>query len=384
MGTGVPPQACASQYKPHPTETMKAAVWMDPWNIEIRDVAKPVITEPADAIVQITHNTICGSDLHLYTGEPKDYTRKGMIMGHEAIGFVTEVGFDVNYLQIGDRVIILPIIACGKCQYCERKEFSFCDTTNPSKTMEKLYGHRLSGAFGYSDVMGGYPGDQAEYCRVPNADLTCVKVPADTEPKKLLALADVTTAAWHGCELAGVGEGDIVGVWGCGPVGLSIQRLALLRGASRVYAIDKDSQRLQIAEVYGMIPVDVTRHPNVSDYILSVQPHGLDCGIEASGFRSTNTSKHVAMRTMRMETDSGDTVHAVLKSTRKSGRVALIGDFFLGTNDFPIGMMMQKGITIRGDEFENIGKYYKMFSHHQIPGGLKVCLTTVHGRGMCS
>jgi threonine dehydrogenase-like Zn-dependent dehydrogenase len=327
---------------------MKAAVWMNPWNIELRDVAKPVTTEPADAIVRITHNTICGSDLHLYAGELKDYTRQGMIMGHEAIGFVAEKGSDVKQVEIGDRVIILPIIACGKCSYCERKEFSLCDRTNPSKKMEGQYGYRISGSFGFSDTMGGFPGDQAEYCRVPNADLTCIKVPVHTDPKKLLGLVDVTTAAWHGCELAEVGKGDIVGVWGCGPVGLSIQRLAMIRGASKVYAVDKDPNRLKIAETYGMIPVDVVPHSNVSDYILSVQPHGLDCAIEASGFRSINTTKHLAMRTTGAETDSGDTVHAVFKSTRKGGHVALIGDFFYGTNDFPIGMVMQKGITIRG------------------------------------
>ncbi|KAI7967960.1 hypothetical protein EIK77_000701 [Talaromyces pinophilus] len=216
--------------------------------------------------------------------------------------------------------------------------------------MEAKYGYRLSGILGSSELMGNYSGDQAEYCRVPNADLTCIKAPDDIPPKELLGLADATTSAWHGCELAEVGKGDIVGVWGCGAVGLSIQRLAKLREASKVFAVDKDQTRLQIAKSFGMIPVDVVAHPNVSDYILSIQPHGLDCGIEASGFRSINTPKHAAMRYMKAESDSGDTVHAVLKSTRKGGHIALIGDFFWGTNDFPIGMLMEKGITVRGGQ----------------------------------
>ncbi|KKA21766.1 Formaldehyde dehydrogenase [Rasamsonia emersonii CBS 393.64] len=391
----------STAYKPHPTETMKAALWMGTRNIEIGEVAKPTITDPADAIVHITHTSICGSDLHIYEGELNDSMRKGMIMGHEAIGIVEDVGDQVRRLQPGDRVIILPIIACGQCEYCVRQEYSLCDSTNPSRDMEATYGHRLSGIFGYSDLMGGYAGDQAEYCRVPNADLTCVKAPKDVDPKKLLGLADVTTTAWHGCELAEVGKGDVVGVWGCGPVGLSIQRLAKLRGASKVYAVDKDPQRLKIAEDFGMIPIDVSLHPDVADYILSIQPHGLDCGIEASGFRSTNSPKHAAMRAIGVERDSGDTVHAILKSTKKGGRMALIGDFLYNTNDFPIGMLMEKSITVRGgqlaaqkyhpfllnmvlegkydpswvftyeDEFENISDDYRRFARHGIPGGLK-------------
>ncbi|KAE8548343.1 hypothetical protein TMatcc_010848 [Talaromyces marneffei ATCC 18224] len=398
------------QYKPHSTETMKAAVWLGRRQIEIVKVAKPSITELADAIVRITHTTICGSDLYIYEGDLDRSMEKGRIMGHEAIGFVEKVGSAVSRLKVGDRVIILPIIACGQCQYCKKQQYALCDTTNGSEEMEAKYGHRLSGTLGSSELMGGYSGDQAEYCRVPNADLTCIKAPDDIRAKKLLGLADVTTSAWHGCELAEVGKGDIVGVWGCGAVGLSIQRLAKLRGASKVFAVDKDQTRLQIAESFGMIPVDVVAHPNVSNYILSVQPHGLDCGIEASGFRSINTPKHAAMRYMKAETDSGDTVHAVLKSTRKGGHIALTGDFFWGTNDFPIGMLMEKGITVRGgqhfgskyyphllnlviegkydpswmftydDEFENISEDYRLFARHQIPGGLKVCLTTEYGR----
>jgi threonine dehydrogenase-like Zn-dependent dehydrogenase len=329
---------------------MKAAMWMGTRTIEVGTVPRPTITEPADAIIHVTHTTICGSDLHMYEGELNEAMRKGMIMGHEAIGIVEEIGSKVSRLRVGDRVIILPIIACGACEYCSRQEYSLCDNTNPSKDMERTYGHRLSGIFGYSDLTGGYPGDQAEYCRVPNADLTCVKAPMDVAPKKLLGLADVTTTAWHGCELAEVGKGDVVGVWGCGPVGLSIQRLAKLRGASKVYAMDKDPQRLKFAEDFGMIPIDVSVHPNVADYLLSIQPHGLDCGIEASGFRSTNTTKHASMRAMGIERDSGDTVEAVIKATKKCGHVALIGDFFFNTNDFPIGMMMEKAITVRGGQ----------------------------------
>lgn len=319
-------------------------------SIQVGTVPKPTITDPSDAIVHVTHTTICGSDLHMYEGELNDAMQKGDIMGHEAIGFVEEVGSNVKRLQKGDRVIILPIIACGECQYCKRQEYSLCDTTDPSKEMEKMYGHRLSGILGYTHLCGGYPGDQAEYARVPIADLTCVKAPKDVDAKKLLGLADVTTTAWHGNELAEVGKGDIVGVWGCGPVGLSIQRLALLRGAKKVYAVDKDPLRLQLAESFGMTPVDVSAHPEVADYILSLQPHGLDRSIEASGFRSTQKPPHAAMRAIGLERDSSDMISAAIKATRKGGNIALIGDFFFNTNDFPIGAMMEKGLTVRGGQ----------------------------------
>lgn len=199
-------------------------------------------------------------------------------------------------------------------------------------------------------ITGGYPGDQAEYCRVPNADLTCVKSPKDVDAKKLLGLADVTATAWRGCELAEVGEGDVVGVWGCGVVGLSIQRLAKFRGAREVYAIDKDVNRLKIATSFGMIPVNVDDHPDPADYILSVEPHGLDRGIEASSFRSTNTTAHATMRALGVEGDSSDTASAVIKATRKGGNVALIGDFFFTANNFPIGMLMEKALTLRGGQ----------------------------------
>jgi len=406
----VPEPVYTTGYKPHPSEKMKAALWTGTKSIKLGEVPKPTITAPKDAIVHITHCTICGSDLHMYAGDMNKVMQKGLIMGHEAIGIIEEVGPEVKNLKVGDRVIILPVIACGECFYCRRNEFSLCDRTNPSKELEQMYGHRLSGIFGYSMITGGYPGDQAEYCRVPNADLTCVKAPKNVDAKKLVGLADVTPTAWHGCELAEVGEGDVVGVWGCGAVGLSIQRLAKLRGAHKVYAIDKDANRLEIAKSFGMIPVNVREHPDPADYILSMEPHGLDRGIEASGFRSTNSAAHTTMRALGVEGDSSDTVSAVIKATRKGGNVALIGDFFFTANNFPIGMLMEKAITLRGgqlyaekyfpflldivvegkydpsfmftheEKFENISHSYDAFFNHKVPGGLKVCLATAFGR----
>lgn len=290
------------------------------------------------------------SSSSMYVGEMNAAMEKGDIMGHEAIGIVEDVGSGVSKLNKGDRVIILPVIACGECFYCKKEEYSLCDRTNPSKEMEATYGHRLSGIFGYSHLTGGYPGDQAEWCRVPNADLTLVKAPKDIDAKKLLGLADVTTTAWHGCELAEVDEGSVVGVWGCGPVGLSIQRLSFFRGAKKVYAIDRDEDRLELARSFGAIPINVKDHKDVADYILSIEEHGLDKGIEASGFRSSSSVAHAAMRAVGLERDQGDTISAIIKATRKCGNIALIGDFFFETNNFPIGALMEKTITLRGGQ----------------------------------
>ncbi|KXG54264.1 Branched-chain amino acid aminotransferase II [Penicillium griseofulvum] len=397
-------------YTPHPTKMMKAAQWMGARNVEVGVVPKPKITEPSDAIVQITHCTISGSDIHLYDGELKDAMEKGDILGQEAIGLIEEVGPNVKTLKPGDRVIILPVISCGTCEYCQRQQYSLCDNTNPSREMEAAYGHRLGGKLGYSRLCGGYPGDQAEYCRVPHADLTCVKAPHDLDARKLLGLTNVVTTAWHALELAEVRDGDVVGVWGCGPIGLAVQRMAKLRGAKKVYAMDKDAQRLRIAEDFGMTPVDVDAHPDVAEYILSIQEQGLDRSIEASGHRTEQSAEFPAMRAIGLERDSSDTLAAIVKATRKGGNVALVGDFFFTTHDFPIGPLMQKALTLRGgqtwpqkyypflmdlvvqgsldpswmftyvDEFENIAQMYKKFSEHEIPGKLKVCLVTAFGR----
>lgn len=200
---------------------MKAATWTGTKSITLDTVPRPTITAAKDVIVHITNCTICGSDLHVYAGEMNSAMEKCLIMGHEAIGIVGEVGPEVKSLKEGDWVGICPVIACGEFFYCKCKEFSLCNTANPTREMEAIYGHRLLGIFGYSRLTGGYPGNQAEYFRVPNADLVCVK--------------------------------------------------AKFCGAKRVYAIDKDPNRLKLAKSYGMIPTDVNAHSDPADYILSIE-----------------------------------------------------------------------------------------------------------------
>ncbi|KAH6970203.1 chaperonin 10-like protein [Fusarium avenaceum] len=338
---------------------IKAALWKGIKSIELGDIPKPTITAPNNAIIHITHYTIYGSDLYIYNSDLNRVIEKGLIIGRKAIGIVKEVGPLIKNIKLGDRVIILPIIAYGDYFYCKRKEYSLYDRTNPSKKLD------------YSLITGGYTGDQAEYCRVPNADLTYVKAPRDIAATKLVGLANVTPTAWHGYKLADIGKGDIVGVWGYSAVGLSIQCFAKLRGARRVYAIDKDANRLDITESFGIIPININNHPAPADYILSIKPHGLDRAIEASGFRSTRSATHTAIRALGVKGDSSDAIYSAIKATRKGGTIALIGDFFYTTNNFPIEMLIEKAITLRRGRLYAQKSYSDFFSH-KLPGGLKL------------
>ncbi|KAJ5787646.1 Branched-chain amino acid aminotransferase II [Penicillium paradoxum] len=396
-------------YNPDPTKMMKVAQWMGTRDIKVGAVPKPKITDPSDAIVQITHCTISSSDLHIYEGKLDNAMEKGDILGQEAIGLVDEVGPNVKTLKPGDRVIILPVIACGSCPHCQRQEYSLCDQTNPSAEMEAAYGYRLAGKLGYGRLCGGYQGNQAEYCRVPNADLTCVRAPHHLDARKLLGLTNVVTTAWHALELAEVQTNDVVGVWGCGPVGLAVQRLAKLRGAKTVYAMDRDPQRLRIAEGFGMTSVDMGARSDVGEYILSIQDQGLDRSIETGGVWNLREPQH-ACSPIGLEGKCEDALAAIIKATRKGGNVALMGNMLFATHDFPIGSLMQKALTVRGgqtwpqkyypylmdlvvegtidpswmftyeDEFENIADLYQRVAQRQIPGGLKVFLVTAFGR----
>lgn len=170
---------------------MKAAQWTGTKSVTVGEIPRPTITVPKHAIVHITHCCICGSDLHMYGGEMNQAMQEGDIMGHEAIGYVHEIGPEVQKIKAGDQVIILPVIACGDCFSCKEQQYSLCDKTNPSRMMENLYGHRLSRIFGCSHLTSGYPGDQAELCRVPNADLVLIKCPEDMPAKTFVSFADV-------------------------------------------------------------------------------------------------------------------------------------------------------------------------------------------------
>ncbi|HZZ64208.1 MAG TPA: alcohol dehydrogenase catalytic domain-containing protein, partial [Candidatus Baltobacteraceae bacterium] len=235
---------------------MKAVVWNGPHDIRVETVRDPEIINPRDAIVRVTATAICGSDLHLYNGFMPTM-KPGDVLGHEFMGIVEEVGPAVRNLRPGNRVVVPFTIACGSCEPCLREQWSLCDNSNPNAGLaERLYGYSCAGLFGYSHLFGGYSGGQAEYVRVPFADLGPLEVPDEIPDERLLYLTDIFPTGYMAAENADIKEGDVVAVWGCGPVGQFAIRSALLLGAERVIAIDRIPERLQMAAAAGAQTVD--------------------------------------------------------------------------------------------------------------------------------
>jgi len=226
---------------------MKANCWMSPNKVEVQDVPDPSILSDRDAIVRITSTAICGSDLHLLDGYVPTMQR-GDILGHEFMGEVVETGPDVRNLHVGDRVVVPFPIACGACLACEAQMFSLCENSNPNAWIaEKLMGHPPAGVFGYSHMMGGFAGGQAEYVRVPFADVGPLKVPDGMPDEKVLFLSDIFPTGYMAAEMCGIKPGDTIAVWGCGPVGQFAIASAKMLGAERIIAIDRFAERLAMA-----------------------------------------------------------------------------------------------------------------------------------------
>src|SRR5215210_5290187 len=229
------------------SETMRAVTWQGKQNMSVETVPKPVLSHEEDVIVKITACTICsGSDGHIYAGEIPTMD-KGFTVGHEGMGIVTEKSDAVKTLEIGDRVVIAFDIACGKCEHCQKKQYTACETTNDSNLAEDFYGHAPAALFGYSRLLGSVPGSQSEYVRVPFADVNCYNVPDSVPDEKALFLSDVLCTSLHAAELGEVSEGDTVAIWGLGPIGLCTARWCQIKGAKCIVGIDMVPERLELA-----------------------------------------------------------------------------------------------------------------------------------------
>jgi len=312
-----------------------------------------MVTEPHDAVIRITTAAICGSDLHMYFNEVPgvNVMQKGDVMGHEGVGIIESIGAEVTKFKVGDRVTISAVVACGRCEYCKKEQFSLCETTNPSKEMEEQYGHRLAGVFGYTHLTGGYEGTQAEFCRVPMADVNLLKLPSSVSDDKAVFLSDVCCTGWHANELGEVGKGDIVAVWGAGPIGLMSGYLAKkIRGAAEVIIVDNDEYRLSLARsTYGAQTINFDKQDVIKE-IQRLYPKGVDRCIDAAGYRFAKTKLHQTERLLKLETDSSEVIFEALMVCRKGGNLSLIADYFGFSNHFPVGMLMEKGITTRGGQ----------------------------------
>jgi threonine dehydrogenase-like Zn-dependent dehydrogenase len=338
---------------------MKAACWFGKHDVRVESVDDPKILNPRDAIVRVTSTAICGSDLHLYNGF-NPTMRRGDILGHEFMGEVVERGRGVKNLAVGDRVVVPFAIACGSCFFCKRDLWSLCDNTNPNAALaEALFGHSTAGLFGYSHLTGGYAGGQAEYVRVPCADVGPMAIPGGLTDEQVLFLTDILPTGYMAAENCEIQRGDTIAVWGCGPVGQFAVRCALMLGAERVIAIDRIPERLALAATaskeFGGAPVDVINYEEQRDIVDILKQEtagrGPDACIDAVGMEAHGTGVLAAYDRMkqgvRLETDNPTVLRQALQACRKGGTVSVPG-VYAGVGDtIPLGAFMEKGITMR-------------------------------------
>jgi glutathione-independent formaldehyde dehydrogenase len=286
---------------------MKAVVYQGPRRVEVREVPDPVIDQPTDAIVKITTTNICGSDLHMYEG--RTAVEQGKVLGHENMGVVVEIGAGVTRVKVDNRVSVPFNIACGTCRNCLEGWTSFCLRVNPAEGMD-------GAAYGYAN-MGPYDGGQAEYLRVPYADFNLLELPAGTEYENdFTMLSDIFPTGWHGTELAGMRPGDRVVVFGAGPVGLMAAHSAVIRGAAEVYVVDKERDRLAMAEKIGVLPIDFSEADPVEQIMAATGGQGADCGVEAVGYQAHD---HSGQEHPELVLDN------LVKSVRSTGGIGVVG-----------------------------------------------------------
>ncbi|KAM6499445.1 GroES-like protein [Amanita muscaria] len=357
------------EYKTQPEGTMQALAWFGNKDVRIVQAPIPDITEPDDVIVRVTGSTVCGSDLHLYHGQVYPL-QKGDILGHEFMGIVDKVGTNVRKIKLGQRVVASFQIACGECDYCKQKLSSFCDRTNNSSLQNYMYGQRDAGFFGYSHFTGGFPGGQAEYVRVPKGDVNLLHIPDEVPDEKALYLSDVLPTSYHAVVDTGVKEGNSVGIWGAGSIGLCVARWALLKGASRVIVIDGVQSRLDYArEKLGVETLNFETYSNVPKRIYELFPRGLDVAIDCGTFHEPKTLLHKVQKSLRLETDVPETINEMLTSVRKVGRCGVIAVYVGYANGVNIGAFMEKGIRLIGNGQAPVHLYWdEILEDYIIPG----------------
>jgi threonine dehydrogenase-like Zn-dependent dehydrogenase len=335
---------------------MKATCWMGKKKVQVEEVPDPKILNSHDAIVKISSTAICGSDLHLFNGFVPTMER-GDVLGHEFMGEVVEVGRSVRNLKVGDRVVVPFPISCGACAACEAGSFSLCENSNPNAWIaEKLLGHSPAGIFGYSHMLGGFAGGQAEYARVPFADVGPLKVPENLTDEQVLFLSDIFPTGYMGAEMCDIEGGDIVAVWGAGPVGQFAIASARLLGAERIIAIDRFQYRLDMAlERAGATDVINYEQLNVQDALLELTGgRGPDkcidaVGMEAHGHGMTYAYDR-AKQAMMLESDRPIALREAILACRNGGTVSVIGVYGGFIDKFPMGAVMNRSLTIKAGQ----------------------------------
>jgi threonine dehydrogenase-like Zn-dependent dehydrogenase len=330
---------------------MKALCWHGKFDVRVEDVPDPEILNPRDAIIKVTSTAICGSDLHLYDAYIPTL-EAGDILGHEFMGEVVEVGKGVSNLKVGDRVVVPFTIACGNCFFCKNEMWSLCDNSNPNAWMlEKAYGYSPSGLFGYSHMMGGYAGGQAEYVRVPFADVGPFKVPDGLSDEQVLFLTDIFPTGYMAAENCDIKGGDTIAIWGCGPVGQFAIRSAFLLGAERVIAIDDTPERLQMARDGNAETIDFSKEHTLERLKELTGGRGPDAVIDAVGLEAHGTSIDAIVDRIKtatfLATDQPHALREAIMACRKGGTVSIPGVYGGFLDKMPMGAAFGKGLTFK-------------------------------------
>ena len=324
---------------------MKAMNYRGPYRVRLDDKPEPMIEHPRDAIVRVTRSCICGSDLHLYHGFVPD-TRVGSTFGHEFTGVVEQVGPEVETLKVGDRVLVPFNIACGQCHFCKQGLFGNCHESNPGATA-------VGGIFGYSHTAGGFDGGQAEYVRVPYADVGPTVIPEWMDLDDAVLLTDVVPTGYQAAEMAGIQKGDTVVIFGAGPIGIMAARCAWLFGAGRVIVFDRLEYRLEFVREYG--PAEVYNYEEVDD-VVTFMKHttdglGADVAIDAVGCEASgNAWQTVIGKKLKLQSGSAIALHWAINSVKKGGIVSIVGVYGPTGNLVPVGNVVNKGITLRANQ----------------------------------
>ena len=331
---------------------MKALTWHGKHDVRIDNVDDPKIVNPRDAIIKVTATAICGSDLHLYDGYIPTM-HSGDILGHEFMGEVVETG-SASTLKTGQKVVVPFTIACGSCYHCGKHQYSGCENGNPADNQDiarELYGHPMAALFGYSHMTGGYAGGQAEYVRVPFSDTGPIVIPDGVEDEKVLFLSDILPTGWMAAENAQIEPGDIVAVWGCGPVGLFAVQSAFLMGAERVIAIDHFPHRLELARQFGAETINFEQTDTYDALMQMTGGIGPDAVIDSVGLEAHGLFVDNAIDQIKASTFLGtDRIHAIRQAIiacRKGGRVSMPAVYGGFVDKFPLGAFMQKGLTLK-------------------------------------
>ncbi|SCY80381.1 glutathione-independent formaldehyde dehydrogenase [Nitrosospira sp. Nl5] len=328
---------------------MRALTYHGSHDVRVDTVPDPILQEPDDIVLKITATAICGSDLHLYRGKMPEL-EDGDILGHEFMGVVVEAGSEVTKLRKGDRVVVPFVIACGHCFFCERQLFSACETTNPDRGAILNKKNVRSGAalFGYTHLYGGIPGGQAEYVRVPKANVGPIKIPDTLVDEQVLFLSDILPTGYQAVVNADIGPGSSIAIFGAGPVGLMTAACARMLGAEKIFMIDHHPYRLEFArQTYNVFPINFDQVDPAEVIIENTALRGVDAAIDAIGFEAKGSALETVMTNLKLEGSSGKALRQCIAAVRRGGTVSVPGVYAGFIHGFLFGDAFEKGLTFK-------------------------------------